>query len=123
MIIHNKQIDFLFTVGAEADMRKLCEGGNIEQISELLQNPLTAIDTCAAVACILNKWAVKYQERDGAVTSAPLFVDDVLLLKPQQIQELMAEIMQAMQDGYKTSIEIETQKNGESRVKPAAQLN
>ena len=33
MIINNKKIDFLFTVGAEADMRKLCEGGNIEAVS------------------------------------------------------------------------------------------
>lgn len=121
MIINNKKIDFLFTVGAEADMRKLCEGGNIEQISELLQNPLTAIDTCAAVAVILNKWAVKYQEREGAVTSASLFVDDVLLMRPYEIQELMAEIMKAMQEGYETGIELEKQKNGESRVKPAEQ--
>ena len=121
MIINNKKIDFLFTVGAEADMRKLCKGGNIEQISELLQNPLTAIDTCAAVAVILNKWAVKDQEREGAVTSASLFVDDVFLMRPFEIQELMAEVMRAMQEGYETSIELEKQKNGESRVKPAVQ--
>lgn len=121
MIINNKKIDFLFTVGAEADMRKLCEGGNIEQISELLLNPLTATDTCAAVAVILNKWAVKYQEREGAVTSASLFVDDVLLLRPYETQELMAEIMRVIQEGYGTSIELEPQKNGESRVKPAVQ--
>lgn len=121
MIINNKKIDFLYTVGADADVRKLCEGGNIEQISELLQNPLTAIDTCAAVAVILNKWAVKYQEREGAVTSAPLFVDDVLLMRPYEAQELMAEVTRAIQEGHETSIELEPQKNGESRVKPAKQ--
>lgn len=121
MIIHNKKYDFLFTVGAEEDIRKLCDSGNIEQISELLRNPLTAIDTYASVAVILNKWAVKYQEREGAVTSASLFVDDVLLMRPQELKELMAEIMKAMQDGYKTSIELEPQKNGESRANPAVQ--
>lgn len=121
MIINNKKIDFLFTVGAEADIRKLCEGGNIEQIDELMTNPLTSIDTCASVAVILNKWAVKYQEREGAVTSASLSVDDVLLLKPYEILELMPEVTRTIKDGYKTSIELEPQKNGESRVKPAEQ--
>ncbi len=121
MIINNKKIDFLFTVGAEADIRKLCEGGDIEQISELLQNPLTSIDTCATVAVILNKWAVKYQEREGAVTSASLSFDDVLLMRQYEILELMPEVIRAIKDGYKTSIELEPQKNGESRVKPAEQ--
>lgn len=108
-----REYGFLFCVGAEQELARLCPGGDITRMKEFFAgNNAAAIDFGVELICILSRWYEKARalEPGAGCEQRPLTKDEILLLPLPAFKQLQAEALTAMaRDGQQT-VEAEPEK-------------
>ena len=115
MIINGREIKFLRTVKATADLAKLCPDGNIERMSELFNGDLsTTWETGAKIIHFLNEgYEMNRHCMDRSYQPKVLGVDEIMYLDDKTFTDLMNSAMSSMGVGAETTIELEESKTKE----------
>lgn len=112
MEINGREIRFLRTVKATADIANICPNGDIERIGELFSGNLsTTLETGAKIIHFLNEgYEMNRHFMDRSYQPKIIEVDEIMYLDDQTFTELMKSAMQGMGVGAETTIEVEPSK-------------
>lgn len=113
MLIHGKERKFLLTIGAFANISKMCPGGDFRKITEMLNgNDFgSKIEFLAAMAHEMNKaYEVAQKFEDGKHVVDIASVDELQTLSFDQFARLQSEIELAVNEGMRTEVETEAKK-------------
>lgn len=100
MNVYGKERGFLMTVGASAEIAKLCPDGRLENWGKMISgaDDVTTIENRAALICALNKG----YEQNRAFSEAgykpePITKAEVLALPNREFLALLSEALKATQ--------------------------
>lgn len=100
MIVYGKERGFLMTVGASAEIAKLCPGQKLENLSAVFSadaGDADSLETTAKLICALNRgYETNQRFTDPGHKAEPLTVDEVLSLQVEDFKKLQAEAVAAM---------------------------
>lgn len=100
MIVYGKERGFLMTVGASAEIAKLCPGEKLENLSAVFSEDAgdaASLETTAKLICALNKgYEFNKKFSDPDYQPAPLTVEEVLSLTVNAFKDLQSEAVAAM---------------------------
>lgn len=100
MIVYGKERGFLMTVGASAEIAKLCPGQKLENLSAVFSadaGDADSLETTAKLICALNRgYETNQRFTDPSHKAEPLTVDEVLSLEVEDFKKLQAEAVAAM---------------------------
>lgn len=115
MEINGREIKFLRTVKATADLAKLCPDGDIERMGELFNGSLsTTLETGAKIIHYLNEgYEMNRHFMDRSYQPKVLGVDEILYLDDKTFTDLMNSAMASMGVGAETTIELQENKKKE----------
>lgn len=118
MKINGKDIRFLRTVKATADLAELCPDGNIERINELFESGINgAIKTGASIIHFLNEgYEMNRHFADPEYKPEIISVDEIMYLEDSVYTELLNEAIQGFTNGAKQMIEVEPSKKKEEKA-------
>ena len=107
-----REYGFLFSVGAEQELTRLCPGGELGCLKEAMGSGSQAIDFSVELICILSRWYEKAQalELGPGYEQRPLTRDEILLLPLPAFRDLQAEALAAMARDQKQTVEAEPEK-------------
>lgn len=112
-----REYGFLFSVGAEQELARLCPDGDLRRIKEILdRQDADSIGLNVEMLCILSRWHEKARalESGDAEDSRPLTEDELLLLPLAAFKELQAEALAAMLRDSRQTVEAEAEKKEEA---------
>lgn len=115
MEINGREIKFLRTVKATADIARLCPDQNIERLDELFSSGLpTTLETGAKIIHYLNEgYEMNRHFVDRSYKPNVLDVDEIMYLDDQTFTALMQSALKDMGNGAETTIELEKSKKKE----------
>lgn len=118
MEINGREIKFLRTVKATADIAKMCPDGNIERLGELLGGNLSlTLETGAKIIHYLNEGYEMHKHFiDKTYQPQILSVEEIMYLDDVVFTELMKSAMAGLGNGAETTIEVEPTKKKEKNV-------
>lgn len=120
MIIHGREIKFLVTVGAACELADMCPGKDIKRIAELLsdEKPLQVIQGVnAKIVHLLNAGYEKAMEfEEPGYTARPITVEELMTLPPKVFNGLVIEAYAAINEGNKTTVDVEPDKKNETQA-------
>lgn len=109
MVIYGKERQFKATIGAMADIAKLCPGGDLNRLGEAFTGSFAGlVDTMAAFIVALNKGyedAMRFENPEKA--QQPLTVEEVKSLTQSQMMQLQEAARLALSQDSKTEVEAE----------------
>lgn len=116
MEINGREIKFLRTVKATADIAKLCPDGNIERLGELFNGDLsTTLETGAKMIHYLNEgYEMNKHFLDRKYQPQIIGVDEIMYLDDKTFTELMQSAMKGISNGAETTVEVEEPKKKEN---------
>lgn len=115
MKINGREINFLRTVKATADLAKLCPDGDIERMGELFNGSLsTTLETGAKIIHYLNEgYEMNRHFMDRSYQPQVLGVEEIMYLDDKTFTDLMNSAMASMGVGAETTIELQENKKKE----------
>lgn len=100
MTVYGKERGFLMTVGASAEIAKLCPGQKLENLSAVFSadaGDADSLETTAKLICALNRgYETNQRFTDPSHKAEPLTIDEVLSLQVEDFKKLQAEAVAAM---------------------------
>lgn len=111
MRIYGIDYGFAYTVGAQAELARLCPDGDITRLGELYGGgAVDANRNLAETACILSAWherAASYEahQRGESYEAHPLTEEVVDLLTIEELASLSTEVFTAMTEGRRRTVE------------------
>lgn len=117
MKINGREIKFLRTVKATADVSNLCPDKDLSRLPELFSGDFSkSVETGAKIIHFLNEgYEMNRHFADRSYKPQPLEVDEILYLDNDTYQLLMESAMSGLNNGAETSIEIEEPKKKEEK--------
>lgn len=115
--LFGREYGFLYSVGAEQEIARLCPGEDLKRIREILVGSTAeTIEKRVQILCILSRWHEKARElEEGAgYEPKPLTSEELLLLPNVRFQELHSEALQAMLRDQGRTVEAEPAKKDEA---------
>lgn len=112
MKINGKEIRFLRTVKATADLSALCPNGDIERINELFESGVNgAINTGAAIIHFLNEgYEMNRHFAEPDYKPNIISVEEILYLEDTVYTELLKEAIKGFTNGSDVTVEVEESK-------------
>ena len=109
MRIHGKDISFALTVGASAEIAKLCPGGDLRRVGEMLgeTNYGESVEFIAQFIESLSRWGATAKRWAGE-SADTLCLEEVLSLTPTEFQSAQMEAMNAFGNDGAGEIEAES---------------
>ena len=102
---------FLFCVGAEQELARLCPDNDLTRMGEMLaRKDADAIDVSVEMICILSRWFEKARALETGAEERPLTRDELLLLPLPAFKRLQNEALAAMLRDARQSVETEPEK-------------
>ena len=96
MLIHGREIGFAFTVGASAEVAKMCPNNDITRIGEVLGADFVKnVEISTALILLLNDGYVGIEKLMGREAER-ITRDEILLLTPAELNAVVAHIMHTM---------------------------
>lgn len=116
MIINGREIKFLRTVKATAELSKLCPDKDIARLGELFEGDLsTTLETGAAIIHFLNEgYEMNKHFMDRSYKPQVISVEEVLYLDNDTYTELLSSAMKGLGNGAETTIEVQESKKKEN---------
>ena len=115
--LFGKEYGFLYSVGAEQEIARLCPGEDLKRIREILAGSTAeTIEKRVQILCILSRWHEKARalEEGERYEPKPLTREELLLLPNVRFQELHSEALQAMLRDNGRTVEAEPAKKDEA---------
>lgn len=112
MKINGREIGFLRTVKATADLAKISPDGKIERLNELLEGDIAVtLETGAKIIHFLNEgYEMNRHFMDRSYQPQILGVDEIMYLDDDTFTKLMNEAFKSISAGAETTIEVEEPK-------------
>ena len=113
MKIHGREIKFLRTVKATADLAKLCPNGDINRIGELFgeKDISSTIENGAKLIHFLNEgYEMNKHFNEPEYQPQILSVEEIMYLNDETYTELIQSAMKSIGVGAETTIELEKPK-------------
>lgn len=116
MKINGREIKFLRTVKATAELSKLCPNEDIEKLGEVMNGGLAqAIEAEATIVHLLNEgYEMNKHFNDRSYKPNVLSVEEIMYLDEKEFVELVTEAWASMNNGAETTIEVEEPKKKEA---------
>lgn len=96
MLIHGREIGFAFTVGASAEVAKLCPNNDITRIGEVLGPDFVKnVEISTTLILLLNDGHVGIEKLMGR-DAERITREEIMLLTPAELNAVTAHIMQTM---------------------------
>lgn len=117
MKIHGREIKFLRTVKATADLAKLCPNGDINRIGELFSEKdiSTTIESGAKLIHFLNEgYEMNKQFMEPGYKPNIISVEEIMYLDDATYTSLIQSAMKGLSMGAETTIEVEEPKKKEN---------
>lgn len=117
MKIHGREIKFLRTVKATADLAKLCPNGDINRIGELFSEKdiSTTIESGAKLIHFLNEgYEMNKQFMEPGYKPNIISVEEIMYLDDATYTSLIQSAMKGLGMGAETTIEVEEPKKKEN---------
>ena len=117
MKIHGREIKFLRTVKATADLAKLCPNGDINRIGELFSEKdiSTTIESGAKLIHFLNEgYEMNKQFMEPGYKPSIISVEEIMYLDDATYTSLIQSAMKGLGMGAETTIEVEEPKKKEN---------
>lgn len=109
MLLFGKEYGFLYSVGADQELRELMERKSRPEASGT--NRSAALDLMIERLCILSRWYEKARKfEDASYTEAPLTPELIRLLPVLTFNALQLEAVDAMARDTKQTVEAEKPK-------------
>lgn len=112
MKIHGREVGFMLTVGASAEIAKLCPSNDISRLGELFGDDYVAsIDIVSKIVVALNKgfeMAKSFEEQ--GYQPKPLTHEELMTLTTPQLMELQREAMAAFKTDSEGTVEVAASK-------------
>ena len=117
MKIRGREIQFLRTVKATADIAVLCPDKDIERVAELFNSDLsTMLETGAKVIHYLNEgYEMNKAFDDPSYEPKVLSVEEIMYLDDGTYTELFQSAMASLNNGAETTVELEKSKKKEDQ--------
>ena len=117
MIINGREIKFLRTVKATAEIAKICPDKDISNLTVIFSQDFpTSVEAGAKIIHFLNEgYEMNKHVMDRSYKPQPLEVDEILCLDNDTFQLLMESAMKGLNNGAETSVEIEEPKKKEEK--------
>lgn len=115
MKIHGKEVGFALNMGASAEIAKLCPGGDLRRVNELLgdANYGENVETIAKFVEILCRWNAVAKKWEGE-SADTLCLEEILSLSPTEFAAAQAEAMSAFAADSEGEIEtVDDSKNAD----------
>ena len=100
MVVYGKERGFLMTVGASAEIAKLCPGKKLENLREVFGgevNDADSLENTARVVVALNKgYESSRHYEDPSYAMEPLTVDQLLSLDMETFRRVTNEAVRSM---------------------------
>lgn len=115
MEINGREIKFLRTVKATADVSNLCPDKDLSRLPELFSGDLSkSVETGAKIIHYLNEgYEMNKYFADRSYKPQPLEVDEILYLDNDTYEALMESAWKGLNNGAETTIELEEPKKKE----------
>ena len=115
--LFGREYGFLYSVGAEQEIARLCPGEDLKRMREILAG--TTAETIGAgveMLCILSRWHEKARalEEGAGYEPKPLTSEELLLLPKVRFKELQGEALQAVLRDNGRTVEAEPAKKDEA---------
>ncbi len=123
MRIYNREYRFRLTIGAAAELSKICPENDIGKIQTMLQKDYgTNVEFTAEMAEIMSRaheMAAQFESGEKPVekNTEALTKEMVLALEPKVYYELQKEVYEAFAQGAKTTVEVEPEKKTKGEKK------
>ena len=116
MEINGREIKFLRTVKATADIARLCPNGDIARLPELFSGEYaSSVETGAKLIHFLNEGYEMHKHfEDRSYKPNVLEVDEILYLDLSTYNDLLSSAMKGLNNGAETTIEVEEPKKKEN---------
>ena len=116
MKINGREINFLRTVKATADLAKICPNGDIERLGELFDSDISvSLETGAKIIHFLNEgYEMNKHFMDRSYQPQIIGVDEIMYLDDKTYTELMKSAMNSLGVGAETTVEVEEPKKKEN---------
>lgn len=116
MQIRGREINFLRTVKASADISKLCPDGDLERIGELFDKVYNVVEVGAHIIHYLNEgYEMNKHFDDPSYQPNIISIEEIMYLDEVTYQELMQSAMNSFSN-IETTIEIEETKKNEIKT-------
>ena len=104
-----KEYGFLFSVGAEQELARLCPGGDLARLGELLtRKDADAVGLVVELVCVLSRWHEKARAlEEPGYEPRPLTAEELSLLPMAEFAALQNEAMLAMRRDAGQTVEAE----------------
>ena len=108
---------FLFCVGAEEEAARLCPGGSLAGLKELITgNTAEALQGRAELVCSLSRWHEKARAlEESGYRESPLTMDELQLLPAAAFKQLFQEAFAAILRDSRQTVEAAAQKKSEDQ--------
>lgn len=120
MIIHNREVNFAFTVGAATELSELAPDGDISRLSEVLDSKSLAVRMDASMR-LIAALSRGYEERAAYDTPsyqpAPLTLEELRTLDLNTVTELVREAFTAISRDRQTTVEVEPEHGKKTRAR------
>ena len=115
MASEKREYGFLFCVGAEQELARLCPDNDLSRMGEALaRKDADAIELSIELICILSRWHEKARAIETGEEERPLTRDELLLLPLPAFKRLQDEALAAMLRDARQSVEVEREKKGKA---------
>lgn len=116
MIIHGKERKFFLSVGAAAEVAKLCPDEDLARMGEVLEGKFSqTVDGVAKIAAIMNR---AHEENRAYMESGyiaePVTEAEIKALGFSALQGLVEEIMSAFSADLQSTVKTEPEKKRET---------
>lgn len=116
MIIHGKEREFLLTIGAAAEIAKLCPDEDLNRIGEVLKGNRygASMELIAKMICIMSEGYEKNKKfEDPEYQMDPLTPEEIMAIPMTQLAELQAYALAKFKADTKPEVELEESKKEE----------
>lgn len=112
MLIHGREIGFAFTVGASAEVAKLCPNNDITRIGEVLGPDFAKnVEISTTLILLLNDGHVGIEKLMGREAER-ITREEIMLLTPAEFNAVTAHIMQTMAGDSRGEVEATPKNEG-----------
>ena len=111
--LFGREYGFLYSVGAEQEIARLCPGEDLRRMREILAGATAeTIGAGVEILCILSRWHEKARalEEGDRYEPQPLTREELLLLPKVRFKELQGEALRAMLRDNGRTVEAEPAK-------------
>lgn len=119
MLVHGREVDFLLSVGASAEISEMCPEGDLNRIGELFESNSygnQVMNIAKIISALSNGYEQSRKYEDKAYVPNPLTVDEIMSLTTSEMKKVEACALAKFNADSQTTVEVENTKKEETAI-------